>query len=85
MNNKKFQKGKHQVNGQTYDWNQMTTANDKKGFLHVIRSPNISEDSYIFEIFFFETVSIYIEYMEDKPSQSIEKFMTYVLQHHTLV
>ena len=63
----------------------MPTANDNKGFVHVIRSPNTSEDKYIFEIIISGTISIYIEYKKGTPSESIKKFVTHVLQHHTPV
>jgi len=85
VNNKDLQKGKDQVNGQTYDWDQMPTANNNKGFVHVVRSPNTIEDKHIFEIIISGTVSIYIEYKNDPPSESIEKFVTHVLQNHTPV
>lgn len=85
VNNKYIQKGKHQVNGQTYEWNQMPTANDNKGFVHVIRSPDTAEDTHIFKIIISGTVSIYVEYKKGPPSESIKKFVTHVLQHHTPV
>ena len=72
VNNKYIQKGKYQVNGQIYDRSQMPTANDDKGFVHVIRSPNTSEDKYIFEIIISGTISIYIEYKKGRPSEFIE-------------
>ena len=85
VNDKHYHKGKHQVNGLVYDWKQMPTTDDKKGFIHVIRSPETSEESYIFEIIIDANVSIYIEYLKEIPSKSIKKFVAHVLQHHTPV
>ena len=50
MNDEHHHKGKHQVNGKVYNSIKMPTVEDKKGFIHHIRSPTIPEDSYISEI-----------------------------------
>ena len=73
MNGKTSQKGKHQVNEQVYLWRQMPTTKDNKGLIHFIRSPNTSDDRYVFEIIIADGVSIHIEYLKGSPSKSIKK------------